>query len=221
MKKFDTFEDILAEEGKKPYFKALNRRGHAAFLPKVKQRLRAFKLTPMEAVRVVILGESPYPQPGVADGLAFSTENSSTPPVLRNIYKELERDLGIKRSTNSLEGWARQGVLLMNTALTAEAFNAGAHSDAWLPFTRQVCKKVILSTDAIWLLWGRKAQGLFQEALMEANGESHMRLNPARLEAAHPAPVSASAGFHGCGHFGAVNEVLNLRQDVPIDWGRE
>lgn len=217
-----TFNDIFAEEAKKSYFKRLNKSGYAAFLPKVHLRKRAFRLCPMSETRVVILGEAPYSQPGIADGLAFSSEGKNTPSFLRNIYRELERDLGVTRSTNSLEGWARQGVLLMNLALTTEAYLPGRHLTRWAPFALRAVGEIIRSRpNTIWLLWGKRAKGVFDGALKAVNAEERQRRNPARLLAAHPSPLSANLGFHGCGHFSAVNDILVLRQEPPIDWGRE
>ncbi|MFN4158829.1 MAG: uracil-DNA glycosylase [Gemmobacter sp.] len=173
---------------------------------------RALALTPPEALRVVILGQDPYPTPGRATGLAFAFP-PGTPPrdSLRNILRELHDDLGIDRPDGDLTGWAEQGVLLLNTALTVPVGQAGGHMRlGWAPLVAQVLARTADARPLAWLLWGDRAQAL-------------ARPDPARhlvLPSAHPSPLSAYRGFLGSRPFSAVNRWLAARGEAPIDWAR-
>ena len=179
------------------------------------QPLRALELTPPERVRVVILGQDPYHGRGQAEGLAFSVPPGvPLPPSLRNIFKELERDLGVPapafpRPGGSLASWAQQGVLLLNTCLTVEEGRAGSHAgQGWEQLTDALIAQVARgSRPIVFMLWGAHAQS--KQALIAANGGLNRGPDHGHLVllANHPSPLSATRGprpFIGCGHFGAA-----------------
>jgi uracil-DNA glycosylase len=178
---------------------------------------RALELTPLSQVRVVILGQDPYHGPGQAHGLCFSVRPGvPTPPSLVNIYKEMETDLGIPRAAHGfLEHWARQGVLLLNSVLTVANGQAASHRDrGWEKFTDAVIQLVAAKEEPVaFLLWGSYAQK--KAAFVEdvTRGGHHLV-----LKAPHPSPLSAYAGFFGCGHFSKTNAFLESRGMAPIDW---
>jgi uracil-DNA glycosylase len=173
----------------------------------------ALDATPFDAVKVVILGQDPYHGPGQAHGLCFSVRPGvPVPPSLDNIFKELQRDLGIARPDHGcLLPWARQGVLLLNAVLTVEEGRAGAHAGkGWEGFTDHIVETLGREREGlVFLLWGSYAQ---------AKGKV---IDPQRhrvLKAPHPSPLSAHRGFIGCGHFSAANAYLARRGGRPIDW---
>ena len=180
------------------------------------QRLAALDLTPLDAVKVVILGQDPYHGPGQAHGLAFSVQPGvKVPPSLVNIYKELESDLGLPRPVHgNLEHWARQGVLLLNNALTVEAGQAGSHQKrGWEEFTDAAVRAVAAQAEpAVFLLWGSHAQKKAARVPELSNGPHLV------LEAPHPSPLSAYNGFFGCRHFSKANAFLEAHGRSPIDW---
>ncbi len=186
--------------------------GHVIF-PREHNWFRALDLTPLEEVRVVILGQDPYHGPGQAHGLCFSVPSGiRPPPSLVNIYKELESDLGIARpATGFLEPWARQGVLLLNSVLTVEAGMAASHKNrGWEQFTDAVIRLVAEQTSpVVFLLWGSYAQK--KAAFVDPS--KHLV-----LKAAHPSPLSAHKGFRGCHHFSQANAFLESKGQAPIDW---
>jgi uracil-DNA glycosylase len=184
------------------------------------QPLRALELTPPDAVRVVILGQDPYHGPRQAEGLAFSVASGvKVPPSLRNIFKEMQRDLGASMPAfpvpgGSLVSWAHQGVLLLNTCLTVEEGQPASHSGkGWEALTDAVIRTVSASrSPVVFMLWGAHAQG--KRALIDS--DRHLVLT-----ANHPSPLSAlrpPAPFIGCGHFSLAQTWLAQRR-VPIDWG--
>ena len=185
--------------------------------------LRALTLTPLSQVRVVILGQDPYHGPGQAEGLAFSVAPGvKVPPSLRNIYKELQRDLGMAPPAGgSLVGWARQGVLLLNTCLTVEQGLPASHAKrGWEVLTDALLTAVALQAPAcVYLLWGAHAQAkapLIQAASAKRGGQALI------LAANHPSPLSAlrpPTPFIGCGHFSQAQDWLAERS-LPIDWSR-
>ncbi|MFY9310280.1 MAG: uracil-DNA glycosylase [Bacteroidia bacterium] len=183
--------------------------------PPGKQIFSAFDRTPFESVKVVIIGQDPYHQPGQANGLCFSVSPGvSKPPSLNNIFKELETDLGIPvPKTGNLEPWADQGVLLLNATLTVRQAQAGSHQGkGWETFTDAVIKKVSdEKTGVVFLLWGRYAHS--KEELIDKN--KHFI-----LKAAHPSPLARGA-FFGCKHFSKTNELLKQQGLEPIDWRLE
>jgi uracil-DNA glycosylase len=214
----DGWHAPLAEEFAAPYFARLKaflveeRARHTVF-PKGPDIFAAFKRTPFDAVRVVILGQDPYHGPGQAHGLCFSVPAGvPPPPSLQNIFKELERGLGIAPPAHGdLGRWADQGVLLLNATLTVRAHTAGSHQGkGWETFTDAAIRALSEQRDGlIFLLWGRYAQN--KEALIDGSRRYI-------LKAPHPSPLSAHRGFIGCGHFGQVNELLQAQGHPPIDW---
>lgn len=172
----------------------------------------AFALTPLDQVKVVILGQDPYHGPNQAHGLSFSVPDSvPPPPSLKNIYKEIETDLGIKLAKNgNLEGWARQGVFLLNAVLTVRAGEPTSHSRiGWTEFTDAVIKCISDNTQGVvFMLWGNFARG--KKELIDSS--KHYI-----LEAAHPSPLARGA-FFGCRHFSRCNSILEKLGKSPIDW---
>jgi len=173
----------------------------------------AFDATPFEAAKVVILGQDPYHGHGQAHGLCFSVlPGVPVPPSLLNIYKEIERDLGITRPDHGcLLPWAQRGVLLLNAVLTVEEGRAGAHQGkGWEGFTDHVVDTLNREREGlVFLLWGSYAQ---------AKGKVIDTRRHRVLKAPHPSPLSAHRGFLGCGHFSAANEYLQRRGQGGIDW---
>ena len=173
----------------------------------------ALKYTPLENVKAVILGQDPYHGFGQAHRLCFSVKRGvEPPPSLKNIYKEIESDLGIKEPAHGeLTYWAQQGVLLLNTVLTVRAHQANSHRGiGWEQFTDAVIRTLNdQDRPIVYLLWGRPAQT-----------KKAMLYNPKQLvlTAAHPSPLSASRGFFGCRHFSQTNEFLEKNGLAPIDW---
>lgn len=188
----------------------------AVIYPPRAERLAALDLTAPEAVRVVILGQDPYHGPGQAHGLAFSVRDGvKIPPSLANIFKELHADLGLARpASGDLSAWARQGVLLLNTVLTVEVGQAGSHQGrGWEAFTDAVVTAIAAQEKpTVFLLWGNHAQ---KKAARIAALERGVHLV---LKAPHPSPLSAYAGFFGCGHFGKANAFLEAHGRGTIDW---
>lgn len=174
---------------------------------------RALELTPLDQVKVVILGQDPYHGPGQAHGLSFSVPPGvRPPPSLVNIYKELETDLGIPRQRHGfLEYWARQGVLLLNSVLTVEQAKAASHrKKGWERFTDAIVRAVSEKQDpVVFMLWGAYAQS----KAAAVDSERHLI-----LKAAHPSPLSAYNGFLGCKHFSQCNAFLTSKGLSPIDW---
>lgn len=181
-------------------------------------RFRALDLTPLDRVKVVILGQDPYHGPGQAHGLAFSVpEGVKVPPSLGNIHKELAADLGLPRPVHgNLEHWARQGVLLLNTALTVEAGKAGSHQgQGWEALTDAVVAAIAARREpSVFLLWGSHAQA--KAARIAGLGPDSPHLI---LKAPHPSPLSAHRGFLGCRHFSQANAFLGAHGRGAIDWG--
>jgi uracil-DNA glycosylase len=185
--------------------------------PKGTEYFRALDLTPLDKVRVVILGQDPYHGPGQAHGLCFSVRPGvAVPPSLVNIYKEMRADLGIAPARHGfLEHWARQGVLLLNSVLTVETGRAASHRErGWEKFTDAVIRLVAARPDpVVFILWGSYAQK--KAAFVEdvARGGRHLV-----LKAPHPSPLSAHAGFFGSKPFSRTNAFLESVGSTPIDW---
>lgn len=214
----DGWFEVLADQFSAPYFQQLKHfleteRSMHRIHPKGSEIFQAFKLTPFDQVRVVLLGQDPYHGPGQAHGLCFSVpENVPAPPSLQNIFKELERDLGLQRPEHGdLSHWARQGVLLLNATLTVRSHQAGSHQgQGWERFTDAAIHQLSeRRSGVIFLLWGRFAQ--------QKSGLIDQRKHYV-LTAPHPSPLSAHKGFIGCGHFSAVNELLLAQGNSPIHW---
>jgi len=214
-----SWKAALEPEFSSPYMGALKQflvaekeRGRRIF-PKGNEYFRALDLTPLDGVRVVILGQDPYHGEGQAHGLCFSVKPGvRTPPSLVNIYKELEADLGIPPVRHGfLESWARQGVLLLNSVLTVEQGIAASHQGkGWERFTDAVIRHVNEEAESVvFMLWGAYAQK--KAAFVDTS--RHLV-----LKAAHPSPLAAHNGFFGCRHFSRANEFLESRGGEPIDW---
>jgi uracil-DNA glycosylase len=179
-------------------------------------RLRALELTPLDQVKVVILGQDPYHGPGQAHGLSFSVpQGVKVPPSLVNIYKEIASDLGIAPPGHgNLEHWARQGVLLLNNSLTVEEGRAGSHQNlGWEAITDAAVAAVAQRDEpAVFLLWGNHARRKAERVAGLMDGRHLV------LTAPHPSPLSAYAGFFGCRHFSQANEFLEAKGRGAIDW---
>ena len=212
------WQALLQEEFEKPYWQTLSERVDTAYAasavyPPREALFAAFRLTPPEAVRAVILGQDPYHEPGQANGLAFSVNPGvKLPPSLRNIYQELESNLGISPAKDGdLSAWARQGVLLLNSVLTVREHEAASHAGrGWETFTDAVVRAIAERKEGIvYMLWGRPAQSKIP-----------MLTNPKHLilKAPHPSPLSAYRGFFGCKHFSQANDFLKANGVEPIDW---
>jgi uracil-DNA glycosylase len=173
---------------------------------------KALEITPLEKVKVVIVGQSPYHGENQANGLAFSVnENIQLPPSLKNIFKELKDDLGIENTNGDLTSWAKQGVLLLNVVLTTLKGDPKAHfNKGWEGYTDTIIKQVNDQREkVIFALWGEKAQEKFD--LISEN--SHYVIH-----AGHPSPINTSNPFFGCKHFSSINKLLTLNGFDPIDW---
>lgn len=215
----ESWKQVLNEEFEKPYFIELIKflkneiqQGKTVF-PKGSQIFEAFRLTPFNHVKVVILGQDPYHNVGQAHGLSFSVANGIVPPPsLINIYKELNSDLGIVKSNNGdLSHWAEQGVFLLNAILTVEAHKAGSHQKkGWEEFTNAVISKVNqLKENVVFILWGKFAQS----KAMFIDSSKHKI-----IKSAHPSPLSAHNGFFGSKPFSKTNEYLRTNGKNPISW---
>lgn len=181
------------------------------------QVFRALTLTPLSATKVLVLGQDPYHGPGQAEGLAFSVPaGQKTPPSLRNIFKELQRDLGLAPpAAGTLLPWAARGVLLLNATLTVEVGQAGSHANlGWHALTDVICQALLKDpAPKVFMLWGAQAQARVPPP---APGEPHLR-----LLSNHPSPLSAlrpPVPFMGCGHFGQANRFLLDRGRGGVDW---
>lgn len=213
-----SWADALQAEFEKPYFKSLVDFLHAekssgkVIYPKGGDIFRAFELCPVDRVKVVILGQDPYHGEGQAMGLSFSVPRGvPAPPSLKNIFKEIESDCGVRMSgATDLTPWAQQGVLLLNSILTVEANRAASHSNAgWEPFTDAVISYISNNCKGVvFMLWGNFAKS------------KASLIDPSRhcvLLAAHPSPLARGA-FFGCRHFSSANNYLSLQGKTPIDW---
>ena len=209
----------LREEFDQPYMAELKnfllaeREAGKRIFPSGRNWFRALDLTPLEQVKIVILGQDPYHGPGQAHGLSFSVPAGvRPPPSLVNIYKELESDLGIRPVKHGfLEHWAKQGVLLLNSVLTVEMGLAASHRDrGWERFTDAVIRLVNEKEEpVVFMLWGSYAQ----KKASFVDQSRHLV-----LKAPHPSPLSAHSGFLGCRHFSKANAFLESRDLQPIDW---
>ena len=213
-----SWKAALAGEFEKPYFASLvsflrnEKAAGKVIYPPGSQIFRAFDLTPVQNVKVVILGQDPYHGPGQAHGLSFSVPSGvPAPPSLKNIFKEIETDLGVRMSGHpNLESWACQGVLLLNAVLTVRAAEAASHSRiGWQEFTDAVIKYISDNCEGVvFMLWGNFARG--KSELID-----HSR--HCVLEAAHPSPLARGA-FFGCRHFSQANTYLLSTSRTPINW---
>lgn len=215
-----SWKEVLKNEFTKTYFLEI-----ATFLKMEKNAgkiiyppgpliFNAFTQTPFHKVKMVIIGQDPYHNPGQAHGLSFSVPSGiKPPPSLMNIYKEINASLGIAMPAEfgNLTKWAEQGVLLLNAILTVRANEPGSHSKiGWMNFTDAVIKKISdEKSGIIFLLWGKFAQ---EKQVLIDETKHHV------LKAAHPSPLSAYQGFFGCNHFVKTNQLLTEKGMQPIDW---
>ncbi|MDR3208550.1 MAG: uracil-DNA glycosylase [Rickettsiales bacterium] len=215
----ESWKNALAREFDKPYFVALTDFVRGEYVsgkrvyPAAKNIFAAFDLCPLDAVKVVIIGQDPYHEPGQAHGLCFSVQSPTTPPPsLLNIYKEIENDLGRRSKTNGdLTDWARQGVLLLNSTLTVQAHVAASHAGkGWEQFTDSVIDVLSRTRKNIaYILWGSYAQ----KKAMFVNPDDNLI-----LKSVHPSPLSAERGFFGNHHFSKANDYLAANGKEPIEW---
>lgn len=209
----------LGQEFEQPYMQALKafllaeKQQGKVIYPESKNIFNAFNSTPLDAVKVVILGQDPYHGPQQAHGLCFSVQPGvQVPPSLQNMFKELQRDIGFKHPGHGcLQAWANQGVLLLNATLTVQQAAAGSHQGrGWEQFTDRAIQIVNEKcSGVVFLLWGSYAQK--KAAFIDQ--QKHLV-----LKAPHPSPLSAHRGFIGCGHFSLANSYLVSQGKTPIDW---
>jgi len=214
----ESWKERLASEFEKSYFKSLTdfvRQEYATRVvyPKGSLIFNAFAKTPFNSVKVVILGQDPYHEPGQAHGLCFSVNDGiALPPSLQNIYKELQDDLGIPPKTSgNLERWAEQGVLLLNATLTVRAHQAGSHQQrGWEEFTDAVIHRIAEEKEnVVFILWGAYAQ---------KKGEFIDMYRHCVLKSAHPSPLSSYRGFFGSKPFSKTNQYLVRTGQTPVNW---
>ena len=212
------WENILAEEFKKPYYKELYKKIKTEYDTKVvyppsEEIFTAFNLTDIDKVKVLILGQDPYHEPGQAHGLSFSVKPGiQTPPSLQNIYKELHDEMGLYIPNNGfLTKWADQGVMMLNTVLTVRAHSANSHKGiGWEEFTDAAIRALNeQDRPIVYMLWGSNAQS--KERMLDNKKQLV-------LKAPHPSPLSAYRGFFGCNHFIKCNEFLRENGLEEIDW---
>ncbi|MCV6614240.1 MAG: uracil-DNA glycosylase [Cellvibrionaceae bacterium] len=215
-----SWKALLEGEFEQPYMQQLRqflqaeKQAGKTIYPPGPLMFNALNTTPFDQVKVVILGQDPYHGPGQAHGLSFSVpEGIKTPPSLQNIYKEINRDLGLPIPNHGcLQHWAEQGVLLLNATLSVQQAQAGSHQKkGWEQFTDKIVALLNERREGlVFMLWGSYAQ------------KKGRIIDPAKhcvLKSVHPSPLSAHRGFIGCGHFSAANNYLQQRGLSPIEWG--
>lgn len=212
------WDEILKDEFSSPSYAKLREflkteYSTRTIYPSMYDIFNSMKHTSFDNVKVVLLGQDPYHNEGQAMGLSFSVPNGiDNPPSLVNMFKELQSELGIPpKESGDLTGWARQGVLLLNTVLTVRAHQANSHKGkGWEQFTDSIIKKISDKKEhVVFLLWGGNARS--KKPLID--GSKHLI-----LECAHPSPLSAYNGYFGCGHYKKTNEYLTSFGIQPIDW---
>jgi len=217
IKIINSWYQLLKDEFEKPYFKSLQeflKKEYSSYeiYPCEEKIFNAINHLPLEKIKVVIIGQDPYHEPGQAQGLSFSVpENIEIPPSLVNIMKEIESDLNIKcKKSGNLERWAKQGVLLLNTVLTVRRGQANSHKDkGWEILTRKIIQIIGQRKEpVVFLLWGSYAQK-YSELIAPWH---------CILKAPHPSPLSSYRGFFGCKHFSKCNEFLIKNNLSPINW---
>lgn len=212
-----TWTEILAPIKNTEYFTILWEKVKEEYqttkcFPPKNMIFRAIELTPFEEIKVVIIGQDPYHNDNQANGLCFSVSDKvKAPPSLKNIFKELEDDLGIKKTSNELEMWAKQGVLLLNATLTVRAHEANSHKDlGWEKFTDFIIKEISdKKENVVFVLWGAFAQK--KAGLIDAS--RHFI-----IQSAHPSPFSVHKGFFGSRPFSKINQFLEEKGKEPINW---
>jgi len=214
-----SWKRVLVDEFSKPYFEAIalhlktEKSQGKTIYPPGSLIFNAFAQTPLDNLKVVIIGQDPYHGPGQAHGLSFSVQdNVPAPPSLVNIFKELKSDIGMTiPKTGNLTPWAKQGVMLLNASLTVRASEPMSHAKiGWAAFTDKVIGIISEKKEhVVYMLWGKFARE--KKILIDASKHCI-------LEAAHPSPLSANNGFFGCRHFSKANEFLTQKGIDPIDW---
>jgi uracil-DNA glycosylase len=215
----ESWKQLLDDEFQQPYFSTIReilrdeKQRQVIIYPPGQLIFNAFNLTPLDKLKVVIIGQDPYHGAGQAHGLSFSVPDGvQPPPSLQNIFKELNNDLGIPVSqSGNLTKWAQQGVMLLNALLTVRANQPASHHDiGWEIFTNAVIRNISSEKRGIiFLLWGKYAQ---EKAALIDLTKHHV------LKAPHPSPFSANNGFFGCKHFSKTNELLLKNGKEAIDW---
>lgn len=214
----NSWDNLLTEEFSKDYYLNLRKKLAQEYrtrtiYPAMENIFNALKYTSYEDVKVLILGQDPYHGPGQAHGLCFSVQKGvDKPPSLKNMFKELENDLGISAPSHGcLTDWAKQGILLLNTVLTVREGEPNSHKKlGWTIFTDRIIELLNERRDpVIFVLWGRNA---LEKLPLITNSHHYV------LSAAHPSPLSASRGFFGCKHYSKINEILKSMGKTPIDW---
>lgn len=218
-KSVTTWADVLGDEKKQPYFQSIlkflmeEKKAGKIIYPAQNELFSAFKETPYEQIKVVILGQDPYHGPGQAHGLSFSVKPGITPPPsLKNIFQELKNDLNLPIPNHGcLKHWANQGVLLLNTSLSVERSKPQSHANiGWTTFTDNVIRKLNLYPHPlVFLLWGSHAKN----KRMLITDKKHLILT-----STHPSPFSVHQGFFGCRHFSKTNIFLQQNGRTSIDW---
>ncbi len=211
-----SWKEIIYKETKKDYWNKLSNSVDESYAtnicyPPKELVFACFNYFNFEDTKVVILGQDPYYIPKMANGLAFATSNDKLPMSLKNIYKELKSDLNVVKVDGDLSKWAKQGVLLLNNALTVTRDKPNSHLKfGWDTFTNNIIKEIDTNLDGvIFVLWGNFAQA--KEKLL-ANKNNYV------LKAAHPSPLSCHYGFYGCKHFSKINEILKKNNKKIILW---
>lgn len=208
------WNDFIAQEMNKEYFKKINNiiENNDDYFPKYEDIFNAFKLTPYDKIKVVLIGQDPYHNDNEAHGLAFSVLNNKTPKSLQNIFKELESDLNIKRTNPNLTDWAKQGVFLINATLTVKKYQANSHKNiGWNIFTDNVIKEIEKNDNVIvYILLGNFAQS---KKCLITNKNHYV------IETSHPSFFSCNKGFFGSKIFSRTNKLLEGNNIDPIIWG--
>lgn len=212
------WSQIIAKQQSEPYFKHIENFLSEAYknttvYPSKENIFRAFDLCEYADVKVVIIGQDPYHGENQANGLSFSVfENEALPPSLRNIYKELESDLNIIKDNGVLDGWAKQGVLMLNMILTVEAKKPASHQHiGWQQFSESIIESLNEHPKPIiYVLWGNYAKGL----------KKHIGSQHIIIESAHPSPLAAYRGFFGSKPFSKINSILSNNNEKIIDWSK-
>ncbi len=214
----NSWDALLCEEFSKEYYQELRKKLVQEYktytvYPAMENIFNALKYTSYEGVKVLLLGQDPYHGPNQAHGLCFSVQKGvDKPPSLKNMFKELESDLGIKQPAHGcLTDWAKQGVLMLNTVLTVREAEPNSHKKlGWTVFTDRIIQLLNERPEpVIFVLWGRNA---LEKLPLITNNHHYV------LSAAHPSPLSASRGFFGCRHYSKINEILKSMGKTPIDW---
>lgn len=211
-----SWKEVIEKQTKLDYWKKLEEQVDLAYsnfvcYPKCENIFKCFDYFDFKDIKVVIIGQDPYYIPNMANGLAFATDNTKLPMSLKNIYKELKNDLGIVKTDGNLTKWAKQGVLLLNNALSVTKDKPNSHLKfGWNTFTNNIIEQIDHQNNGvIFVLWGNFAK---TKIPLIKNKQNYI------LTAAHPSPLSATHGFFGCKHFSKINNILIKNNNKPINW---